>query len=183
MEVNTRHTTSTLPIVGANQRHTTSSFTRPVQMGLFTRVTSYPPLGQITCLQRIQKALRSEKDDAVRMILFRPTLFYRNLILTISPGKIHGRPRIKLSILSPILGSPNLAQHHQRQMDSPSTQRSRFITCAIVDCERRRIQLPSPCIFRGTCPPSHRLPCSLYRAIPEQPRHRMALGQPATSSR
>ncbi|KAJ5778180.1 hypothetical protein N7520_001426 [Penicillium odoratum] len=35
-------------------------------MSLFARVTSYPPLGQVTSLQRVQKALRSEEDDAVR---------------------------------------------------------------------------------------------------------------------
>ncbi|KAJ5764526.1 Aldolase-type TIM barrel [Penicillium manginii] len=37
-------------------------------MGLFARVTCYPPLGQLTCLPRTQNKLRSEKDpdDTVR---------------------------------------------------------------------------------------------------------------------
>lgn len=67
MQATTRHTTSTLPIVGAThkQRPSQSVFIRPVQMGLFARVTCYPPLGQVTCLQRVQKALRSEEDDVV----------------------------------------------------------------------------------------------------------------------
>lgn len=41
-------------------------FIRPAQMGLFSRVTSYPPLGQVTCPQRIQKALGSKEDDTVQ---------------------------------------------------------------------------------------------------------------------
>ncbi|KAJ5145082.1 hypothetical protein N7448_002474 [Penicillium atrosanguineum] len=67
MESNVRDATSTLPIVGASQhaKPQHSAFTRPVQMGLFARLTSYPPLGQTTCIQRVQKALRSEEDDAI----------------------------------------------------------------------------------------------------------------------
>lgn len=38
-------------------------------MSLFARVTSYPPLGQVTCVERIQKALKSEDDDKVSMSL------------------------------------------------------------------------------------------------------------------
>lgn len=65
MELNTRNATSTLPMLGAGERSKTrnSPFVRPVQMELFARVTSYPPLGQTTCLRRVQKALRAEEDD------------------------------------------------------------------------------------------------------------------------
>ncbi|KAJ5096045.1 Raffinose synthase [Penicillium alfredii] len=68
MQVNTRNTPSTLPILGPGHRPRPSqtTFVRPAQMTLFARVTCYPPLGQVTCLQRVQKALRSEKDDALR---------------------------------------------------------------------------------------------------------------------
>ena len=68
MQVSTRNT-STLPIVGARnrQRPPQATFIRPAQMSLFARVTCYPPLGQVTCPQRVQKALRSEDDDAVSL--------------------------------------------------------------------------------------------------------------------
>ncbi|KAJ5565019.1 Raffinose synthase [Penicillium frequentans] len=63
-----RNKNSTLPIVGPADRVKPSqiTFIRPAQMSLFARVTSYPPLGQVTCLQRPQKTLQPEEDDAVR---------------------------------------------------------------------------------------------------------------------
>ncbi|KAJ5812070.1 Raffinose synthase [Penicillium riverlandense] len=66
MQVNTRDT-STLPIRGPADRQKPSQalFLRPAQMSLFARVTCYPPLGQSTCVQRVQKALRSEEDDSL----------------------------------------------------------------------------------------------------------------------
>ncbi|KAJ5532364.1 Raffinose synthase [Penicillium frequentans] len=66
-----RNKNSTLPIVGPADRVKPSqiTFIRPAQMSLFARVTSYPPLGQVTCLQRPQKTLRPEEDDAVRFTI------------------------------------------------------------------------------------------------------------------
>ena len=40
-------------------------FVRPYQMALFSNVTSCPPLGQVTCLRRMQKAKGSEAEDTV----------------------------------------------------------------------------------------------------------------------
>jgi hypothetical protein len=56
--------TSNLPIIGLghSKQNQSTTFARPVQMGLFARVTCYPPLGQLTCLPRTQNKLRSEKD-------------------------------------------------------------------------------------------------------------------------
>ncbi|RAL15943.1 putative raffinose synthase protein Sip1 [Aspergillus homomorphus CBS 101889] len=53
MQSDTRYR-STLPICGPDPKYIKKSqvkFTRPAQMSLFARVTSYPPLGQITCLK------------------------------------------------------------------------------------------------------------------------------------
>ncbi|KGO75687.1 Aldolase-type TIM barrel [Penicillium italicum] len=63
MQVNNRDT-STLPIQGSSQSapQPQARFVQPVQMAMFARVTSYPPLGQLTCLQTTQKALRPEED-------------------------------------------------------------------------------------------------------------------------
>lgn len=63
MEVINRDT-STLPIQGPSQsaRQLQASFVYPAQMAMFARVTSYPPLGQITCLQTAKKASRLEED-------------------------------------------------------------------------------------------------------------------------
>ncbi|KAJ5543277.1 hypothetical protein N7535_005705 [Penicillium sp. DV-2018c] len=68
MEVNTRTNHTTLPSRGAAQsvRPSQTSFIRPVQMAVFARVTSYPPLGQVTCLHRAQKPLGSEERDTLR---------------------------------------------------------------------------------------------------------------------
>ena len=41
------------------------TFIRPAQMSLFARVSCYPPLGEVTCPSRVQKALELEKDDMV----------------------------------------------------------------------------------------------------------------------
>ncbi|KAJ9263922.1 hypothetical protein DTO212C5_7340 [Paecilomyces variotii] len=41
-------------------------FVRPAQMSLFAQVTSYPPLGQVTCVPRLQKTLKSEDDDKLQ---------------------------------------------------------------------------------------------------------------------
>lgn len=56
------------PISGARkpQKASQVKFVRPAQMSLFAQVTSYPPLGQVTCVPRLQKALKSEDDDKVR---------------------------------------------------------------------------------------------------------------------
>lgn len=70
MQVNTGQTSSTLPIAGGSRREGAphESFVRPAQMSLFARVTCYPPLGQVTPLRRIEKALLSENDDTVSVI-------------------------------------------------------------------------------------------------------------------
>lgn len=108
MEVNARDAISTLPIIGASQhpKPQLSAFTRPVQMGLFARVTSYPPLGQTTCIQRAQKALRSEEDDTVRI----PSLFKYRLVRMNKSQDAHYRYR---SILP---SSWNQAQRFQRSL-------------------------------------------------------------------
>ncbi|KAJ5503355.1 Aldolase-type TIM barrel [Penicillium fimorum] len=63
MQVNNRDIPSALPIQGSQStRQPLAPFVRPAQMVMFARVTSYPPLGQITCLQPMQKASRSEED-------------------------------------------------------------------------------------------------------------------------
>ncbi|KAJ5964367.1 uncharacterized protein N7479_004243 [Penicillium vulpinum] len=64
MQVNNRDTSSTFPIQGPSQtlREPQAPFARTAQMAMFARVTSYPPLGQITRLQPAQKTLRSEED-------------------------------------------------------------------------------------------------------------------------
>ncbi|KAJ5175227.1 Aldolase-type TIM barrel [Penicillium canariense] len=68
MQANTRNTASTLPIIGPSQHRKIrqATFIRPAQMSLFARVTCYPPLGQVTSLQRAHKACQSEEDDTVR---------------------------------------------------------------------------------------------------------------------
>ncbi|KAJ5895194.1 hypothetical protein N7495_006885 [Penicillium taxi] len=58
---NLNRNTSTLPITGPSKhlkRQTT--FIRPAQMGLFSRVTCHPPLGQLTCPSR------ALSEDALR---------------------------------------------------------------------------------------------------------------------
>ncbi|KAF7175664.1 hypothetical protein CNMCM7691_009671 [Aspergillus felis] len=67
MQVSTRNT-STRPIIGPGRHQMPSQlhFYRPAQMSLFARVTCYPPLGQVTCIPRVQNALQSEKDDTLR---------------------------------------------------------------------------------------------------------------------
>jgi hypothetical protein len=66
MQAGIRHTASTLPIIGPgeHQKIRQATFIRPAQMGLFARVTCYPPLGQTTSLQR-QKELKPEEDNTV----------------------------------------------------------------------------------------------------------------------
>jgi hypothetical protein len=66
MQAGIRNTASTLPITGPGEHKQTrqATFIRPAQMGLFVRVTCYPPLGQVTSLQR-QKELKREEDDTV----------------------------------------------------------------------------------------------------------------------
>ncbi|KAJ5949150.1 hypothetical protein N7454_000734 [Penicillium verhagenii] len=68
MQSNTTNKTSTFPTVGPTHRlkKSQTTFIRPAQMSLFARVTSYPPLGQLTPLQRGQNTLRSEEEDLVR---------------------------------------------------------------------------------------------------------------------
>lgn len=79
MQVNTKEPSS-LPILGPHlqqqqqrqQQHQPSpqshQFLRPAQMSLFARISCYPPLGQVTCPQRIQRALELEKEDTVSSI-------------------------------------------------------------------------------------------------------------------
>lgn len=70
MQVNTTEPSS-LPILGPQQQKKPASqlrFIRPAQMSLFARVSCYPPLGQVTCPQRIQKALELEKEDTVSAV-------------------------------------------------------------------------------------------------------------------
>lgn len=71
MQVSTRNT-STRPIIGPGRHQMPSQlqFYRPAQMSLFARVTCYPPLGQVTGIPRVQKALQSEKDDTVSYCLW-----------------------------------------------------------------------------------------------------------------
>ena len=70
MQVNTAEPSS-LPILGPQPqqqqqpRKKQLTFIRPAQMSLFARVSCYPPLGEVTCLSRVQKALELEKDDMV----------------------------------------------------------------------------------------------------------------------
>ncbi|KAJ5734425.1 Aldolase-type TIM barrel [Penicillium malachiteum] len=68
MHAKTRNTTSTHPIIGPAHRVKKSqiTFIRPAQMSLFARVTSYPPLGQVTCLKRKQENSQSKEYDPVR---------------------------------------------------------------------------------------------------------------------
>ncbi|KAJ5498131.1 Raffinose synthase [Penicillium expansum] len=63
MQANNRDI-STLPIQGPGQsaRQSQAPFVQPAQMAMFARVTSYPPLGQLTCLQPALEILRSEED-------------------------------------------------------------------------------------------------------------------------
>lgn len=70
MQVNTAEPSS-LPILGPQPqqqqqpRKKQLTFIRPAQMSLFARVSCYPPLGEVTCPSRVQKALELEKDDMV----------------------------------------------------------------------------------------------------------------------
>jgi hypothetical protein len=72
--------------ITAEPRPSTSSsqikFIRPAQMSLFARVTSYPPLGEVTCVKRYQKALVSSDDDIVGIpspfCLYPPRLLFPN---------------------------------------------------------------------------------------------------------
>ncbi|EKV17169.1 Raffinose synthase protein Sip1, putative [Penicillium digitatum PHI26] len=56
---------STLPIQGPSQsvRQPQASLASQAQMALFARITSYPPLGKMTCLRSAQKSSRSEEDN------------------------------------------------------------------------------------------------------------------------
>ena len=66
MQAVTRNTSSTVPIIGPgnDQKKRQATFMRPAQMTLFARVTCYPPLGQVTNLQR-WKTLESPQGDTV----------------------------------------------------------------------------------------------------------------------
>ena len=69
MQVNTAEPSS-LPILGPQPqqqqpRKKQLTFIRPAQMSLFARVSCYPPLGEVTCPSRVQKALELEKGDMV----------------------------------------------------------------------------------------------------------------------
>lgn len=78
MQVNTTEPSS-LPILGPQSqqqqqqarqsqqqpRKKQLTFIRPAQMSLFARVSCYPPLGEVTCPSRVQKAMELEKDDMV----------------------------------------------------------------------------------------------------------------------
>ncbi|PLB54563.1 glycoside hydrolase [Aspergillus steynii IBT 23096] len=60
--------TSTRPIFGpgCDLQASQAQIIRPAQTSMFARVNCYPPLGQVTCPQRIQKALGSGQDDTIR---------------------------------------------------------------------------------------------------------------------
>lgn len=141
MQVNIRHTSSTLSIVGGSRRKEDPHvlFVRPAQMSLFARVTCYPPLGQVTPLQRIQKALRSENHDAVSAInLLIPDVHdypecpYRKLQLKQLLGSVHSRHRVEHVLSSSIMGSSDLAQYHELGVDGSPTSQMRFINSAIA---------------------------------------------------
>lgn len=72
MAVDSIKDVSTLPIVGAAQRSKPSqtTFIRPAQMSLFARVTSYPPLGQVTTFQRRQGQSQSTDEEPVSAWIF-----------------------------------------------------------------------------------------------------------------
>lgn len=67
LQMSNPDTISTRPIFGpeCNQQVSPAQIVRSEQTSMFARVTCYPPLGQLTCPQRIQKTLESEKDDTV----------------------------------------------------------------------------------------------------------------------
>ena len=83
MEVATKDT-PIHPVVGAADKQQQSSpkqqqsrksksqvkFIRPAQMSLFAGISCFPPLGQVTHVRRIQKALSSEADDTVSEVFF-----------------------------------------------------------------------------------------------------------------
>jgi len=73
MEAVTRNTSSTIPIVGPgnNQKIRQATFIRPAQMTLFARVTCYPPLGQVTNLQRRKASASSQADTVCTSCVFR----------------------------------------------------------------------------------------------------------------
>jgi hypothetical protein len=64
-------TMSASPVVAVSRQPDNPStpsqlkFVRSAQMSLFARVTCYPPLGEVTCVKRLQKALNSSEDDKV----------------------------------------------------------------------------------------------------------------------
>lgn len=121
MQVNTTEPSS-LPILGPQpqkqQKKPASQlrFIRPAQMSLFARVSCYPPLGQVTCPQRIQKALELEKDDTVSC----PIVYYllkdsANVTSSDSLSSLnqashsqnnHGRPRSGITSPQPLLPAP-----------------------------------------------------------------------------
>ncbi|KAE8414131.1 hypothetical protein BDV36DRAFT_266372 [Aspergillus pseudocaelatus] len=51
---------------GSSRNQSRAQFIRPAQMGLFSQITCYPPLGQVTCPQSVQQALNPGKDDTVQ---------------------------------------------------------------------------------------------------------------------
>jgi hypothetical protein len=44
------------------------NFIRPAQMSLFAKITCYPPLGEVTCVQRNQRASTFNDGDKVSLI-------------------------------------------------------------------------------------------------------------------
>ncbi|THC99737.1 hypothetical protein EYZ11_000787 [Aspergillus tanneri] len=62
---------STRPISGpsGSQRVAQAAYNRAYQASMFARVTCYPPVGQVTCPKRIQRALESDKADTLRFVV------------------------------------------------------------------------------------------------------------------
>ena len=46
------------------------NFVRPAQMSLFAKITCYPPLGEVTCVQRDQTASSIDEVDKVSLSYF-----------------------------------------------------------------------------------------------------------------
>ncbi|KAE8382964.1 hypothetical protein BDV26DRAFT_195902 [Aspergillus bertholletiae] len=67
MPINTGNESTNSEAEAHNDRNQSQTrFIRPAQMSLFSRITCYPPLGQVTCPQRVQQEPSSGKDDMVR---------------------------------------------------------------------------------------------------------------------
>lgn len=133
MQVNTTEPSS-LPILGPQPqqqqqkvkqpqqqpRKKQLTFIRPAQMSLFARVSCYPPLGEVTCPSRVQKAMELEKDDMVSIRNYYRAINARYHVIYIAYSIVYRSMSVDLtSSVSP--SSSNPAAHSPNNHGKPKS--------------------------------------------------------------